>query len=76
MTDQETKVKAPTLEEVLAIKKRHEDTIAILEAQLNYSRGMVGMADSFIALHQVNKEMDELSEMLDKLGEDIKKINI
>ena len=76
MTNQETKVKAPTLEEVLAIKKRHEDTIAILEAQLNYSRGMVGMADSFIALRQVNKEMDELSEMLDKLGEDIKKINI
>ena len=76
MTDQETKVKAPTLEEVLAIKKRHEDAIAILEAQLNYSRGMVGMADSIIALHKANDEMKGLSERMDKLSNELAQINI
>ena len=76
MTDQETKVKAPTLEEVLAIKKRHEDTIAILEAQLNYSRGMVGMADAFLALHKVTDEINELSESLDRLSNELTQINI
>ena len=72
MTDQETKVKAPTLEEVLAIKKRHEDAIA----QLNYSRGMVGMADSIIALHKANDEMKGLSERMDKLSNELAQINI